>query len=52
MNVKIQEGIDQLFNNNIVENNEQLGEYLIKTKRVNKQTLGIWLSEVKNNEIL
>jgi len=52
MNIKIQQGVDQLFNDKVVDNNDSLVEFLIKVKRVNKQMLGIWLSENNNHEIL
>lgn len=31
--------------------NEGLVEFLIRSKRINKQALGVWLSEIKNEEI-
>lgn len=51
MHSKFQDGIDLLFNDKIVLNNESLAEFLIKVKRINKQLLGVWLSEIKNEEI-
>jgi len=52
MNNKIQDGVDLLFTDGIIETNDSLVEFLVKIKRINKQNLGIWLSEPKNEEVL
>lgn len=45
------DGVNLLFQDKIVKNNEQLVAFLIHVKRINKQALGVWLSEIINEEI-